>query len=538
MANAMVGVGTIEAVILLLVAVLALTALARNLLVPYPILLVLGGLGISLVPGVPSVPLEPDWVFLVFLPPILWSAAYFTALRDFRANLRPISLLAIGLVLATTAAVAAAARWLLPDIGWPAAIALGAIVSPPDAVAATAVGRRLSIPRRVMVVLEGESLVNDASALVLYRAAVVAAVTGQFVLRDTVLQFVLAAAGGVAIGLAAGALTRWVLTTTRDAFIATLATLLAPYAAWVAAERVHVSAVLACVAGGLYIRQYFSERVAPVTRIQSRAVWEVLVFGLNGVIFILIGLQLAGIRASIAPAEMVPLLASGVVISVLAIAVRMVWVPVAAVVPRALIPPLARRDPRPPWSSLLLLGWTGMRGIVSLAAALALPLRTTSGAPFPHRREIIVITFVVILVTLVVQGLSLGPLIRRLRFPEDLTLAEEEHSAREASAAAALEQLARLRQAPWVFPAHAEQLHARYTQRREHSSAVMPGHGDGTAQAAAAFRRLRHAMLTAERRTLVELRDRGEISDEVLHRLEQELDADAVRIGTGELPSL
>src|SRR5262245_38925871 len=277
----MVGVGTIEAVILLMVVVLALTALARNLLIPYPILLVLGGLGISLVPGVPSVPLEPDWVFLVFLPPILMSAAYFTALRDFRANLRPISLLAIGLVLATTAAVAAAARCLLPGIGWPAAIALGAIVSPPDAVAATAVGRRLTIPRRVMVVLEGESLVNDASALVLYRAAVVAAVTGQFVLRDTVLQFVLASAGGVVIGLAAGMLMRWVLTSTRDAFIATLATLLAPYAAWMAAERAHVSAVLACVAGGLYVRQYFSERVAPVTRIQSRAVWAVLVFGLK-----------------------------------------------------------------------------------------------------------------------------------------------------------------------------------------------------------------------------------------------------------------
>jgi len=534
----MVALGTIEAVILLLVAVLALTALARNLLVPYPILLVLGGLAISLVPGVPPVPLEPDWVFLVFLPPILWSAAYFTSLRDFRFNLRPISLLAVGLVLATTAAIAVAARWLVPGLGWPAAIALGAIVSPPDAVAATAVGRRLPIPRRVAVVLEGESLVNDASALVLYRAAVAAAVTGEFVLRHTLLQFVLAAAGGVAIGLLVGALARWVLKATPDSFTATVATLLAPYAAWVAGEHLHVSAVLACVAGGLYIRQYFSEAVAPVTRIQSRAVWEVLVFGLNGVIFILIGLQLAAIRESIAPGELVPLVVRGLVISALAIAVRLIWVPLAAIVPRALIPGLRRRDPMPPWSSLFLLGWTGMRGIVSLAAALALPLRTATGAPFPHRREIVVLAFVVILVTLVVQGLTLAPLIRRLRLPEDLTLAEEEHCAREASAAAALDELARLRGEPWVVPAHADQLHVRYTQRRDHSSAVMPGHGDATVQAAAAFRRLRHAMLTAERRTLVELRDRGEISDEVLHRLEQELDADAVRIGTGELRSL
>ena len=534
----MVGLGTIEAVILLLVVVLALTALARNLLIPYPILLVLGGLAISLVPGVPVVPLDPDWVFLVFLPPILWAAAYFTSLRDFRFNLRPISLLAIGLVLATTGAVAVVARWLAPGIGWPAAIALGAIVSPPDAVAATAVGRRLTIPRRVMVVLEGESLVNDASALVLYRAAVAAAVTGHFVLRESLVVFVLAAAGGIAIGLVLGMLTRRALAAAPDSFTATLITLLAPYAAWVAAERLHVSGVLACVAGGLYVRQHFSEVVAPATRIQARAVWEVLIFGLNGVVFILIGLQLAALRPSIEPAELLPLLAHGAVISGVAIAVRMVWVPLAAVLPRLLSPGLRRRDPLPPWSYIFLLAWTGMRGIVSLAAALALPLRTAAGKPFPHREDIILLTFVVILVTLVVQGLTLAPILRRLRLPEDETLAEEEHRAREAGAEAALERIARLRVEHWVVSDHADQLHARYTQRREHASTVSPGAAGRTVQAAAAFRRLRHEALTAERRRLVELRDQGVISDEVLHRLEQELDADAVRIGTGELSSI
>jgi CPA1 family monovalent cation:H+ antiporter len=534
----MLGLGTVEAVILLLVAVLALTALARNVLVPYPILLVLGGLAISVVPGVPAVPLDPDWVFLVFLPPILWSAAYFTSLRDFRANLRPISLLAIGLVLVTTGAVAAVAHWLLPGIGWPAAIALGAIVSPPDAVAATAVGRRLTIPRRVMVVLEGESLVNDASALVLYRAAVAAVVTGHFVLRDTVLQFLLAAAGGIAIGLVVGALSRHALAAAPDSFTATLVTLLAPYAAWVAGERLHVSAVLACVTGGFYIRRYFSEVVAPVTRIQSRAVWEVLVFGLNGVIFILIGLQLAALRATIEPGELIPLLAEGAVISGVAIAIRLIWVPLAAVLPRALSPGLRRRDPLPPWPAIFLLAWMGMRGIVSLAAALALPLRTASGAPFPYREEIILLTFEVILGTLVVQGLSLAPILRRLRLPEDQSLAEEEYRAREAAAEAALERITRLGGEAWVVPAHVDQLRTRYTQLRAHASSVSPGGADGTVQDAAAFRRLRHEALTAERKTLVELRDRGAISDEVLHRLEQELDADAVRIGTGELPSI
>ena len=538
MARHMVGLGTVEALILLLVVVLALTALARNLLIPYPILLVLGGLVISVLPGVPQVPLEPEWVFLVFLPPILWSAAYFTSLRDFRANLRPISLLAIGLVAATTAAVAVAARWLLPGIGWPAAIVLGAIVSPPDAAAATAVGRRLAIPRRVIVVLEGESLFNDATALVLYRAAVAAAVTGYFVLHETLLQFVFLAAGGIAVGLVVGALTRKVLAIIPDTFTATLVTVLAPYAAWVAGERLHVSAVLACVVGGIYVRQYFSEAVAPATRIQSRAVWEVLVFLLNGVIFILIGLQLRSLWAVIDPGELFPLLVHGAVISAVAIATRMIWVPLSVVLPRALSPALRRRDPTPPASSIFLLAWTGMRGIVSLAAALALPLRTATGRPFPYREEIILLTFVVILVTLVVQGLSLAPILRRLRLPDDQSLAEEEYRARQAAADAALTRLAELATERWVVAAHADQLRTRYAQQRERASSISPGAGDGTVQNAAAFRRLRHETLTAERRKLVELRDRGAISDEVLHRLEHELDVDAVRIGTGELPSL
>jgi CPA1 family monovalent cation:H+ antiporter len=525
---------SLEIVLLLLVGVLFLTTLARTLVVPYPIILVLGGLTLSVLPGLPVVVLDPDLVFLVFLPPILWAAAYFTSLRDFRANLRPISLLAVGLVLATTGAVAAVARWLIPGMGWPEALVLGAIVSPPDAVAATAIGRRLGIPHRIVVILEGESLVNDATALVLYRAAVMATITGAFALTDGLTLFAVASIGGVLVGLVVAFLARRVLAVVDDPFASVLVSLLAPYVAWTLAERIHVSAVLACVAGGLYLRQYWSETVAPTTRVQARAVWDVLVFVLNGAIFILIGLQLASLRPEVGPGELTPLLWRGAVISAVAIAVRLVWVPLAAIVPRLLWPPLRRRSPMPPATQIFLIGWIGMRGIVSLAAALALPLRTVGGAPFPFREEIILLTFGVILVTLVLQGFSMAPLLRRLCVREDATLADEEHHARHEATRAAFARLDAVAQEGWALPKQVAQLRTRYQQRLAHASTIDGGPA-GTPEDAAAYRRLRHETLSAERRRLIAMRDRGEISDEVLHRLEWELDAEAVLIGTGEL---
>src|SRR5215510_8016979 len=288
----------LETVVALLAAVLVLATAARRVLIPYPIFLVLGGLVIGVLPRVPVVRLDPDIVFLIFLPPVLFSAAYFTSLRDFRANLRPITLLAVGLVLATTAVVAAVARFVMPGLSWPAAIALGAIVSPPDAVAASAIARRLGIPFRIVTVLEGESLINDAAALVLYRSAVVAVVTGAFSLGDALWQFVVTSAGGVLIGLLVGWIGIWALRVTQDSLIEIAITLLAPYAAWLLAERTHTSGVLACVVGGLYTRQFFSAVVAPATRVQGLAVWALLVFVLNGLVFTLIGLQLGAIRAA------------------------------------------------------------------------------------------------------------------------------------------------------------------------------------------------------------------------------------------------
>ncbi len=531
----MEGLHHLEIVILLLALVLALTTVAQKIFIPYPILLVIGGLILSVIPGLPAVTLSPDLVFLVFLPPILWAAAYFTSWREFRANLRPISLLAVGLVLATTAAVAAVAHAMLPGIGWAEAIALGAIVSPPDAVSATAIGRRLRIPRRIVTILEGESLVNDATALVLYRAAVGVAVGASFVLGATLLQFFFAAVVGVALGLAVGMAVRWALCATEDSFTQTAITLLAPYVAWVLGELTHASAVLACVAGGLHVRQHFSAAVAPTTRLQARAVWDLLVFVLNGFIFILIGLQLRVLREAVPSGRFGQLLIAGALVCVTAIVIRLGWVPLAAILPRALSPSLRARDPMPPWSSLFLIGWTGMRGIVTLAAALALPLTTAAGQPFPFRAEIILISFSVILATLVLQGLSLTPLIRVMKLQEDRGQEQEERQAREHAATVALRRLDELAGEEWLTADHVDRLRVHYgrqLQRFASSGTVDP---DCSLEAGDTFRRLRHETLSAERLALIGLRNDGTISDELLHRLEHELDVEALRLGIGEL---
>ena len=524
----------LETVIALLAAVLVLATAARRVLIPYPIFLVLGGLVIGVLPRVPTLPLDPDLVFLIFLPPVLFSAAYFTSLRDFRANLRPITLLAVGLVLATTAVVAAVARVVMPGLSWEAAIVLGAIVSPPDAVAASAIARRLGIPFRIVTVLEGESLINDAAALVLYRSAVAAVATGAFSLSHALWQFVLTAAGGVLIGLIVGAAVCWALRLTEDTLIETAITLLAPYAAWILAERTHTSGVLACVAGGLYVRRLFSSVVAPATRIQGGAVWRLLIFVLNGVIFALIGLQLGAIRQAGLSADLGTLVRLGALISLAAIVIRLIWVPLAVVIPRWVSPALRGRDPIPPWSWIVLLSWIGMRGIVSLAAALALPVTTATGAPFPYRDEIILVTFAVILATLVVQGLTLSPMIGFLELGEDRTLELEEARAREDAARAALARLDELAGAPWARREDMDRLRTVYTQRVRRSSPIELGADSTATRAQAAFRRLRHDILSTERRVVIALRNQGVISDEILLRLEQELDVEAMRLGLGE----
>ncbi len=527
----------VELMVLLLAAMLALMGLARRLTLPYPILLVLGGLALAFVPGLPPIRLAPDVVFLVFLPPVLWAAAYFTSFRDFVRNLRPILLLSVGLVVATALAVGWVAHALIPGIGWAAALCLGAIVSPPDAVAATAVLQRLGVPRRTITVLEGESLVNDASALVLYRAAVAAMVSGTFSLGATAADFAFVSVAGTAVGLAAGWVTRHAVRLMPEAFGKTALTLLGPYLAWLAAERCHASPVLACVAGGLYVRHYFSAEVSPLVRVEARSVWNLVVFVLNGLIFILIGLQLGPLRAEFRPETGGRVVWWGVAVTLAAIAVRLAWVPLATAIPRWLSPRLRARDPMPPLRNVAMISWAAMRGVVSLATALALPLATADGRPLPYRPEIVVITFIVILGTLVVQGLTLAPLARALGLSgEDRAFEEEQRLAREAAARAALQRIAELEAEPWLPPSVAEgaRLHYERRLRRFLPEAVL----DPTCSEvhAEAQRRLRLAVMGAERGTVIRLRNRGEISDEVLHEVERELDVEALRLGLGELP--
>ena len=506
--------------------VVALTAVARRLPVPTPILQVGAGLLVGLIPGVGIPELEPEVVFFVFLPPVLWAAAFFTSLREFKANARPITLLAVGLVLATSFAVAVAARALLPGLPWAAAVALGAIVSPPDAVAAAAIVSRLPVPRRVVVILEGESLVNDASALVLYRTAVAAAVTGHFSWGESIVRFFIDAAVGALVGLLVGWLIIRAMRWTKDALAETLLTLAGPYVAWVGAEQLHVSAVLACVAGGLYLRQHLSTAVGPMSRLQARSVWDLLVFLLNAMIFLLLGLQFGELLREVPAGSLGAVVRTGAAIGVVVILVRLAWVPVATALPRLLSRDVRRRDPAPAWRPLFLVAWTSMRGIVSLASALALPLAVAGGAPFPYRTEIIVITMCVIVMTLVVQGLTLAPIIRAFDFTPETTHVREERVARLEAARRGAEALDDLAREPWADARDVEWLRGELRDRlrlREHPGGTPEGR-----------RRLRAGMIAAERRMLVRLRNEGAISDEVLRELEQELDLDAVRAGLGD----
>jgi CPA1 family monovalent cation:H+ antiporter len=507
------------------VLVVSLTALARRLPIPTPILQVLAGFAFGLMPGVATPQLDPNLVFFVFLPPILWSAAMFTSLRDFKRNLDKIGTLAVGLVIVTTAVVAVVARHLFPDIPWAVAVALGAIVSPPDAVAATAIVSRLPVPRRVITVLEGESLVNDASALVLYRTAVAAAVTGMFSWGESIVRFFIDAGIGSLIGLLVAWLIVRALRLTRDPLAEALLTLAGPYVAWSAAEALHVSAVLACVAGGVYLQQSLSTAVGPASRLQSRTVWELVVFLVNALIFLLLGAQFGTLLGLVPHDELWAALRDGAIITVVAIVVRVIWVPLITVVPR-IRASVRRNTPKPNWKSVTLVAWTSMRGVVSLATAIALPLTIGSGEPFPHRTEIILITMCVIVFTLLLQGLTLSPIVRALHFVPEQTHHSEERLARREATRRGAEALEDLSHEPWVDQRDVQALRAELRER------LRTNEQDGGSFTGR--RRLRLAMIEAERKMLIRLRDEDAISDEVQRALEQELDLEAVRAGGGD----
>lgn len=526
----------VDLFVICLMAVTALGLLARKLNIAYPIVLVFGGLLLGLIPRLPKIDIDPDFIFLFFLPPLLFPAALFTSWRDFRDNLRPILLLAVGLVLFTTVAVGYLAHHFM-GLPLAAAFALGAIISPPDAIAATAIAARLSVPRRIVVILEGESLVNDATALVAYRFAIAAALTGSssFSLGSAAGQFLLIAAGGAAIGVAVGWLAANFHCRVDDASIETTFSFLTPFVAYILAERLHVSGVMSVVAAGLFIGWRLPEITNPTTRLQGGPFWEMIEFILNGFVFILIGLKLPDAIRALKGQNLTMLTGYALLISLAVVLVRLAWVFPATYLPRYLFKKLCERDPTPPWQQVTLIGWTGMRGVVSLASALALPITIAGGKPFPGRELILFLTVVVILVTLVAQGLSLPFLIRWLGIRDDRSTEREEHRARLEANRAALSRLKELGENDAGKADARDRLRVEYEDRIRQLEAYEPNDENAHRTTfSTEYESLSVETLSVEREVILRLRNDSVINDEVLRRIQRDLDLAEARMRGGE----
>lgn len=419
-------------VIFIITTLIILSAFSNKIKLPYPILLLAVGITIGFVPFIPSLELDPEIVFLIFLPPILYDASLKTSWLDFKKEIKPISTLAISLVFCTTIAVAVAAHYFIPGFSWPMAFVLGAIVSPPDAVAATSITKGMGLNRRVITIIEGESLVNDASALIAYRYAVAAVFTGTFVFWKACIGFLQVGVGGVLAGLLVGFIMVFAhKKITDNPIVETTLSLLTPFITYIVAEGLHSSGVLAVVTAGFFISWHSREVISFQTRLQNNVVWETVIFVLNGLVFILMGLQIPAVIGRFKEYGFWQMLAYGFIISLVTILIRIIWVFIGAYHPRifkrkqnkseieAVVEPVS-------WKNVLLVAWTGTRGVVSLATALALPLFLSNGMAFPMRDHILFFTFIVILVTLVVQGSTLPLLVRTLGIKRETHLQKKE----------------------------------------------------------------------------------------------------------------
>src|SRR5919112_1963487 len=525
----------IESLIFLLATAALLAQLARLLKVPYPILLVLGGLVMGFVPGLPDIEIPPEVIFVAFLPPLLNSAAFSSSPLDLRAQLRPIVLLAVGLVLATMGAVAVIVH-LLIGLPWAAAFVLGAILAPTDPVAAEAIFSRLGVPERVGTVVGGESLVNDGTGLVAFRVAVAVVVSGAFSVWGAGLSFLLVGGGGLLVGLIVARIVLPLWARLKDPTIFITFSVLIPYAVYILAEEVlHVSGILAVVTYGLY-QGWRAPRLFPdaSTRLQAIAFWGVLVFLLEALLFVLVGQQLPSILGDIEEYPVWALLLFAALVYAVVVLVRFAWFFTTPYFHPVFDRLLHSRYLRAPWQERLVMSWSGMRGAVSLAAALAVPLSTNAGDPFPERDLIVFLTFSVILATLVLQGLTLGPLIAALRFKgegETSTLAELR--ARLDAARAALYELEQLRDDGRVSPESKERMREYYEGSVQRYTAGLPTRGPAEeyAKSSGDWRHWRRELLAAEREAVLSLRDAGEISPEVMRRIERDLDLQESRLG-------
>lgn len=529
-----------EITIFILGILIAILAVADKLRLPNPVILVVTGLSIGFIPSLPALTLNPEVVFLLFLPPILYDAASNTSWHDFRSEIRPISILAIALVLFTTTAVALASHFLIPGFSWPLAFVLGAIVSPPDAVAATSIIKGLGLNKRVITILEGESLVNDASALIAYRFAIAAIGTGSFVFWKAGLDFLLIGTGGILIGVATGYLLSLLhKRILNNSIISTSLTLLTPFISYLIAERMHASGVLSVVSTGLMISWRAPESFSYQTRIRNRAVWDTMIFLLNGFIFILIGLQLRSILADLGTYDIGKLIYYGFVIGAVTIAVRILWVFGAAYSPIAGGRKKDREqgpgDNKDLWKNVLIVAWTGTRGVVSLATALALPLTLGNNILFPQRSLILFLAFVVIFLTLVIQGLSLPLLIKMLAVKITADSSTEERTLRLLIANSVInfieQDFPRVISEPLKM-----QISRRYIETRDALSKEPKDHTDDRTAESASLQD--PSVLSAQkeinnfqRQLLIRFHREGVFNQASVRRLEQELDHDELQLG-------
>jgi len=513
----------------LLLAIAGLAVLAGVLRVPYPITLVLGGTVIGFLPGVPTVELDPDIVLLIFLPPLLYGAAFFTSVRELRQNARAIATLAIPLVFVTMAAVAVVAHEVV-GLGWAESFVLGAIVSPTDAVAPAEILRRVGAPRRLLAIVEGENLTNDWTALILYRVAIAAVVSGSFSLWKAGLEFIASGIGGLVVGLAAGWVIRQVRSRIDDPPTEITISILSGYAGYLPAEELGFSGVIAAVTTGIYMAWYTPQLTTPVMRLQGVAIWEILTFLLNALLFLLVGLQLPGILDNLSGRPAGELLLWGALVSLVVIAVRLVWMFTTPYLIRLVDRRESQREMRVPAGPRLVVGWAGMRGSVSLAAALAIPLETDAGANFPERDLIIFLAFAVILVTLVGQGLTLRPLIDWVGLEDDGQESREDTLARRRVAEAALARLDEIGEPDWVSAESVGRAHNFFDYRQRRFGALQDPDGDDFEDRVNAWRRLMYELFDAQREALLELRNNGDISDDVRRRVERDLDLEESRL--------
>jgi CPA1 family monovalent cation:H+ antiporter len=514
---------------LLLIAALV-QPVARRLDVPLAIAQVVCGLALSALPFVARIELDPEVTFALFVPPLLFWASTTGSLRDVRRNARPILLLAVALVLVTTAAVAVVAHAVAPALPWASAFVLGAIVAPPDADVTTSIARRLGVPARLVTVLEGETLLNDTAAFVTYRMAVRAAVIGAFSLTQAAGAFVAIAAGGVAVGLVLGWLVGRVPRLRSDSVAETTISLLTPFAAYLIAEGVGASGVLAVVTAGFSFSRFIPRVVSARTRVRARAVWETLTFVIGGLVFTLIGVQLGRLAPSLLRRGDLSLLRVAAVVSATVIGTRLIWVFLAAYLPRFASRSLRERDPYPSWRTLAVLSWAGLRGGDTLVMVLAVPYRTAAGTLFPGRETVVAVGLGVIFVTLVVQGLTLRPLIKRLELPRDDSVEAEERRARLEAARAAKQRLAELVEHERLPRGAVAYLRAEINLRTrldldeiEHAG----GHDGLTSEDV--VRRVEQEMRHAARKAIVRLRDENTIGQEALRRVQNDLDLDEIR---------